>query len=181
MQQPANAVVGLNLEFNADSSQVTAHVSLLRNQRYTAAHPRLTLYLVEDDIRAENQIGADGVYMHQHVTRATNQTWGEPVEWTDNRFTYDYIFDLDSRWNREKMQVVAFINNYDGEDHTAISIENAARQSLTAGSTDGVRSVALTTQHTGLSYDLSGRRVDAASHGIRIVRRADGRIGKVVR
>ena len=181
MQQPANAVVGLNLEFNADSSQVTAHVSLLRNQRYTAAHPRLTLYLVEDDIRAENQIGADGVYMHQHVTRATNQTWGEPVEWTDNRFTYDYTFDLDSRWNREKMQVVAFINNYDGEDHTAISIENAARRSLTAGETDGVRSVALTTQHTGQAYDLSGRRVAPGSHGIRIVRRPDGRIGKVVR
>ena len=182
LQRPANAVVGLTLDFSADSSQVTARVSLLRNQRYQAAHPHVTVYLVEDDIRAENQIGADGIFMHQHVTRATNQTWGEPVAWTaDNRFDCTATFDLKPSWVREKMHVVAFLHNYDGEDHTAIDIENSARVSLLGGTTDGVPSVAVVQQQTGQSYDLQGRRADRAARGLVIVRRADGSVVKQMR
>jgi len=182
MAQTANAVVGLTLEFNADSTDLTAHVSLLRNQRYTASHPRLTLYLIEDDIRAENQIGADGVYLHQHVTRATNQTWGESVVWTaDNRFSYDCRFAIDRKWNRQKMQVVAMLHNYDGEDHTAIDIENAARAPLLDSSTDAVPTVAAPLQQTTMTFDLQGRPVKHRAKGLVIERRADGTARKTSR
>lgn len=182
LQQTANAVVGLTLDFSADSTQVTANVSLLRNQRYTAAHPRLTVYLVEDDIRAENQIGADGIFLHQHVTRATNQTWGEPVVWTvDNRFDYATTFDLKPGWVREKMHVVAFLHNYDGEDHTAIDIENSARVALFGRGTDAVRSVGVQQQQTGQTYTLQGRQASAAAKGLVIERLPDGTTRKVLR
>ena len=181
MQQTANAVVGLTLDFNADSTQVTASVSLLRNQRYTAAHPRLTVYLLEDDIRAENQIGADGIFLHQHVTRATNQTWGEPVAWTaDNRFDYTTTFDLKPTWVREKMHVVAFLHNYDGEDHTAIDIENSACTPLLGSAANAVTSVAGLQQQTEQVYTLQGRCANNAARGLVIVRRNDGSVVKQV-
>lgn len=176
MTKTANAVVGMNLGFNADSTEVTAHVSLLRNQRYNAPSPRLTVYLIEDDIRAENQIGADGVFLHQHVTRLTNQTWGEPVVWTsDNRFSYDHTFVLDKRWNRQKMQVVAMLHNYDGEDHTAIDVENSARVRFADGSSsDAVLPIPANPQQTFQTFDLQGRRLNGSSKGLVIKRMADG-------
>ncbi len=159
LQQTANAVVGLSMELDADSTTLTATAHLLRNDHYQGTAPRLTFYLVEDNIRAENQIGATGVFMHQHVTRATNQTWGEPVVWqSDNTCTVSHTFRLSKSWDRSQMQLVALLHSYDGEDHDNISVENSARLRLEQPT---AIHPSPSTLHPSplITYDLQGRKI----------------------
>lgn len=180
MQQTANAVVALQLELNTDSTALTAHVTLLRNDRYQNAHPRLTLYLAEDNIKAQNQIGADGLFYHQHVTRATNDTWGEPVVWQDdNSCTVDYTFGLNSTWKKADLYVVALLHAYDGEDHENIAVENSAHMRLADMST--AISTIWADSQTATVYDLQGRRLDRNAKGITLVRRPDGSTVKMLK
>lgn len=76
---------------------------------------RLTVYLVEDNVKAVSQAGASGGnFTHQHVTRETNSTWGEPIVWDDkNEFKYTYEFTLDlSKYKLQDLRVVAAVNEY---------------------------------------------------------------------
>jgi len=181
METQANAVVGLSLEFSADSLQATAHVSCLHNQHYGNGASRLTLYLVEDNIRAENQIGATGTFMHQHVTRATNNTWGEQVSWTDaNRFDYDYTFSIDTEWKREDLQVVALLHRYDGESHDFIDVENAARMRFSTPTAISGTPLSTNVVRKESVFNLSGRRVQPWQKGLHIVRSSDGSVRKVM-
>ena len=93
----------------------------------------------------------------------------------------DCRFAIDRKWNRQKMQVVAMLHNYDGEDHTAIDIENAARAPLLDSSTDAVPTVAAPLQQTTMTFDLQGRPVKHRAKGLVIERRADGTVRKTSR
>ena len=71
---------------------------------------KVTVYLVENNVPAHRQSGALDGFIHQHVTRAMNSTWGESISWKNNKFNYQYTFQLEDTWNRSNMEVVAIVN-----------------------------------------------------------------------
>jgi len=92
---------------------------------------RITVMLTEDNLSPHAQAGADGLFMHQHVTRALNSVWGQPIEWDGNKFTYEVSLGLNTiyflksdkvqagnleeewrMWNRDNLNIVAFVNYY---------------------------------------------------------------------
>lgn len=130
LERTANAIVGVNLDVDDDASNLIAHVVCKQNGLYKAAHPTLTVYLMEDDVKAKNQSGATGVYWQQHVIRRYNSTWGDEVTWDSNLFAADYTFEIDPSWNKEKLSVVAVLGNYDAANPANCTIENSAKASL---------------------------------------------------
>ena len=52
--------------------------------------------LTEDNIAAHAQMGAEGSFTHQHVTRAINSICGEPIEWDGNKFSYEVSLGLNT-------------------------------------------------------------------------------------
>lgn len=182
IEQSANAVLGVTCELNADSSALTASVTCLRNANLICPEPRLTVYLTEDDVKADYQEGYDGQYYHQHLIRAYNSTWGEPVTWDGNGFTYSYTFTLDSSWKLTDMQVLAVLSNYNDTDPTDCAVENSAQESVTGGTSTGISSVTAPASDAPAQYfNLSGQRIENPAHGIFIVRHADGRTEKVLK
>lgn len=183
MTVKANAVVGLNLEFNADSTSVTANVNCIHNANYISENPYLCVYLLENDIATTDQSGATGTYMQQHVNRAYNSTWGEPVEWTDNTFTYSYTFSLDASWVKKNMQVVAMLYNYNPDDNTDCVVDNSIGVKLIPDmNTDGIVStISNNDTYEVARYSLDGRKVDSQTRGIVIVKLSDGTCRKVVK
>jgi hypothetical protein len=182
LARPAYSVVGVNLSFNADSSQVTANVNCLHNESYSTANPHLCVFMVEDDVVAKSQAGYEGTYYQQHVCRAYNSTWGEPVNWTDNTFAYAYTFNVDKSWNKAKMQVIAFLGNYDSNDMTNCVIDNSAMAKLVSSTSDGISA---TTVKSGdvkevARYSVSGQRLTSPTNGINIIKYSDGTVRKVI-
>ena len=186
MQQPANAMLDMRLDFNADSTKVSITVGGVCTAAYKTEHPYICLYLLENEIKAKSQEGADGMYMQQHVKRAYNSTWGEPIAWNERRFSYEYDFDIDPSWVKANMEVVAFVYNYDETDPANCAIDNAVAVSLmqhadtphlavsNSRSASDIRPVA--------EYNLNGQRIvtRGVTKGIHIVRMSDGTVRKVL-
>lgn len=184
LQREANAVLGLTLAYNADSTQVTASVGVKCNAMYDTPNPRLNVFLLENDIFSSSQSGAGKSFYQQHVTRAYNSTWGEPVVWDDNTFQYSCTFDLQDNWVKKNMEVVAFVYNYNANDFQKCEVDNCVRFKL-----------ADILEQTGLPtvcgpkavtekarYDLSGRRLSQPdSRGIQLIQLSDGTVKKVIR
>lgn len=185
MERSANAMLGLKLEFNADSTQLLVDVAGLCTSLYNTTSPRVCLYLLENDIKAQSQAGADGVYMQQHVNRAYNSTWGEPVEWKDRRFGYSYTFDIDPSWIKKNMEVVAFVYNADFDNPANCIIDNAASSRLVDESGEtAIRDINHDSKPTVVAaYSLNGSQVygNGSQHGVVIERMSDGSTRKVVR
>ena len=115
---------------------------------------RLTVYLVEDNIKAVKQAGAP-TFTHQHVIRAFNSTWGDVVEWENNRFMNTYSFQVDDSWKKGNMYIVAFIGDYDSKNPTNCVIENAESISFNALATN-VEQMATSTIISRDYYTLNG-------------------------
>ena len=85
---------------------------------------RITVSLVEDNIVSNNQSGASGAFTHHNVGRAINATWGEAIEWNDNTFRYEYVFDVNSAWNKDNLAIIALVSDYKSGDPTACEVAN---------------------------------------------------------
>ena len=64
------------------------------DKRTLAGDTRLTLFLVEDNIKARFQAGSIHDFTHHHVNRAVNTTWGAPIKWDGLHALYTYDFQL---------------------------------------------------------------------------------------
>lgn len=179
----ANAMVGVTTELAADSTELTANVICLRNDNLICEQPRLTVYLLEDDVKAISQAGADATYRHQHIIRAYNSTWGEPVEWENNGFAYRHTFTLNSSWKKDDLSVVAVLANYNAEDVSDCVVKNVGSVRVLSSTTSAISTSASTEKDTAITayYNLSGQRIDKPASGIFIVKRADGTTAKVLR
>lgn len=189
MMLTANAIVGVSLTCNDDTIQVAAHVTMKQNGLYKAENPTLTLYLTEDDVKARNQIGADGVYMQQHVIRAYNSSWGEAVAWEENVASYDYTFNIDSSWDRKALKVVAVLANYNATDATDCVVENSACTPLVTPDVEETptaireKSGKETSEIPVAAFDVLGRRLPSLApgkKGLTVVRYSDGSAHKLI-
>ncbi len=182
MELTANAVVGITYEFNADSTALTANVTCLKNDNLICHMPHLTVYLTEDEVKGLYQEGYEGQYYQQHVIRAYNSTWGEPVEWDGNYFSYSYTFSLDKKWKMNDMKIVAALANYNPDDATDCVVENSASVDIIEKETTGISMPENNGQNGPAEYfNLSGQRITNPQHGIFIVKYKNGKTSKILK
>jgi hypothetical protein len=130
MSDSSNANIDLKANFNADKSAINVVANCERGWDFSSTPARITLFLTEDNIMAHSQSGASGTFIHQHVLRAVNETWGSVINWSGNKATYTYKFNLDPSWKTDNLKVVAMISAYDQSDATKCEVENAAKTSI---------------------------------------------------
>ncbi|WP_025843165.1 Omp28-related outer membrane protein [Porphyromonas gingivicanis] len=155
-----------------------------------AKEPRLTVLIVEDSIKSTTQLGKKE-YIQNGVVRAilNASTWGDKLDLSSYNYQKDYTLQLDSKWNRENLRVVAFVNDY-GATPKDLRVHNAAEFSVKKGtSNEGILadieaqvwySEGIIQATKGFEivavYDLSGRRIASSnlSSGYYVVQLTDG-------
>ncbi len=89
-----------------------------------AESPRLFVFVAEDSVYTLNQSGASEGYYHRHMVRqSVTPTWGEPID--ADGYSADYTVALNPEWNAAKLNVVAFVANYDADDKNNCRVLNA--------------------------------------------------------
>lgn len=146
--------------------------------RQRCEHPRITVYLTEDEVPALVQSGtSDRNYKHQHLIRSYNATWGESPVWDGDLYSYECELTYSEGCKVDDMEVIAMLSNADPADVTNRQIENAFKVSLNSlKPTVDVEEVAgeavrIYTEGSDIHvsgayeslevYDMSGRRVRA--------------------
>ena len=178
-QTLANAKLDMQVVPNADKSKVTLVIKGEANNIYDTDNALLTVYVTEDNVKAQAQAGASGTYKHHHVIRAYNSTWGDKVTWDGTSFTATYDYNLDSSWKQEDIKFVAFLNKHNANDPLDNRIENSINVSLSA--TNGVEGVSTNNDAVEVArYNAAGQRIEAPVKGLNIVKMSDGRTMKVI-
>lgn len=172
-------------KFDSEATSLTVTAKCERvDENSLSYNSRLTIYLVEDDIKAKSQAGTsdDEEYYHQHVTRAVNSAWGQEIKWNGTDYDYTCTFKLDKAWDKTKMKVVAMIGSFDKYEPTGCPVENCSSIALTDGQgTAAVGSIATDTDaHAEGVYDLWGNRLESPAKGVNIIRMSDGTAKKVI-
>lgn len=144
LAQPTYTRLNIAARYVTDDSlsvTVTGH----RAKQFCDTPARVTLYLLEDSITPRHQLGASEGFMHMHVERVINSTWGEVIDWQDDgSFSYTYGMTLSDGWKRQHLQLVTFVSGYDSTDPLNCVIENAESLALSDISTTGIREVKTT-------------------------------------
>ena len=120
----------------------------------------ITIYVTENNVKAKAQTGATGDYYHQHLIRAYNSVWGEPIDFSgDNTFEYQWTFTLPDGCNADNVGVVALLAQFDESDPSACVVENAAKGYL-PGHVDGINLASTTSPIERVEYfSLDGRKL----------------------
>lgn len=109
---------------SADPSVLYVDVKGTKSIEHIADDPHVTVWLVENDIPAHNQKGGGQDFIHRHVNRAVNASFGEPIKFDGDDYSYSCKFILPADWNRDNMYVVASIGNYNGKDRCDCEVLN---------------------------------------------------------
>ena len=172
------ANINLTANFNADKSAINVTADCERGWNFSSTPARITLFLTEDNIKAHSQSGGGSSFVHQHVLRSVNDTWGEVLNWSDNNASCNFTFNLDASWKKEDLKVVAIISGYDSSDVTNCVVENAAV--AVPGTDTGINGYSVDNVRETGRYSLDGRQMTAPQRGLNIVRMSDGSIKKVI-
>ena len=172
------ANINLTANFNADKSAINVTADCERGWNFSSTPVRITLFLTEDNIKAHSQSGGGSSFVHQHVLRSVNDTWGEVLNWSDKNASYNFTFNLDASWKKEDLKVVAIISGYDSSDVTNCVVENAAV--AVPGTDTGINGYSVDNVRETGRYSLDGRQMTAPQRGLNIVRMSDGSIKKVI-
>ena len=167
--KPALVSVNVKAELDDETNKVTVKVNGSRSKEDFTANPaRITVYLVENNIKARNQQGSTGEFVHQHVTRKVNTDWGEVIEWNGNDYNYECTFDLRADYVRDNLQIIAMIYDYDPNDASKNDVANAGTVYYADFTTTGISAVQAEVPSSTM-YDLYGRVVTQPTKGIYIV------------
>ncbi|GAB6983414.1 hypothetical protein JCM15908A_17890 [Prevotella dentasini JCM 15908] len=194
MERGANCMLSIRSEVNADTSKVNLTIVGQKNASFNTEGRFLTVYIIEDNIDARSQSGAQGKFVHQHVIRAYNSIWGDAIEWNKNTFTKTYSFDINkgnpdaakvrdrAAWKTKDLQVVAFINNYNPDDKLKSAVENSARVPLLQEVTDAISDVRKDAGSVKevARYTVDGQKIESPRKGINIVKLSDGTMKKIL-
>ncbi len=175
MNQPA--FVSLDIKAKVDENNANLlHVTVdgERTKEDFTTHPaRINVMITEDNIKAKNQQGADDTYIQQHVGRVTDTTWGTEIEWNGNDYTYSCDLPLLDTYNRDNLNIVAWIWDYDPEDATNCNVANVVQIPFN-NVTNGIKTGTANDNGKTEYYTLDGCRIDKnmMHNGVYIVRKA---------
>lgn len=184
LRQPAFVSVNIQAKLDKEQNMVNVLVQGSRSKDNITVNPaRITVWLVEDNIPAHNQVNGGNNYVHQHVGRAINKSWGDVIEWqADGSYAYECQFRARNEYKQENLIVAAMIFDYDEQDVTKNIVANANQAKVIEGDTqtaiETVDNSASEGQYPACHYDLQGRRISGEKSGLSIVRRADGKMVK---
>ena len=172
------AHVGFYLTGEYDNDKnIKVRVSGVRDSLFSESAPRITVFLVENNIKAQNQAGAGSDYHHNHVLRTYNSIWGDVINWNGDKFDYECDLKLQSEWNKDNIQVIAFVHAYDSEDPGKCSIENA--RIINFETILGIEDAAVNNELVKTEYfTVDGVKADAKAHGLYIEKKtySDGTV-----
>lgn len=175
----ADAALTVDVALSEDGNTANVTVNGECNESYDTESSLLTLYLTEDNIKAKSQSGAKGTYYHNHVIRYANSSWGEQVEWNNQKFTKTFSIPLTSTWAKDKMKVVAFLNKHNKKSYKDCKIANSNGKDLEMSS--GINGVVNGKQLTEVArYTIDGVKLTAPQQGLNIVKMSDGSTIKVM-
>ncbi|MBD5358598.1 MAG: Omp28-related outer membrane protein [Bacteroides sp.] len=158
----AGVSVNISAEHDKENKLIKVRVDGVADSSLDIENPVVTVFLVEDDIEAIHQTGAGEDYIHQHVGRAVNSSWGEPVVFNGGSYVYDYEFNVDPFWMTGNMYVVACISNYNSEDPTDCKVMNTSKLPFSdfKGLSVGIASIEAEEESEAI-YTLSGIKIDS--------------------
>ncbi len=155
----------LGLDVNAyydedDNTQLHVKVEGKKYSTSFCENPAVTIYLCENNIASSTQASGGANFVHQHVARATNSTWGDQVDFDkDGCLTYEYTFTVSPNWKKENLEVVAFVHNKNTAKVNDNEVENAAKVSADNFKKSGVNTVVAEAEDEVEYYTLDGMRV----------------------
>lgn len=170
-ETPAYAKVHAETEFD----QVNRELSILVSGALLRELPmvndlRLNLFLTEDSIFTQTQSGSIGSYYHRHLARhCFTSSWGESVE-MEGEFMRSYAISLPQEWNEQRIQVVAFVTNYNPEDRNNCQVLNATAAPIIHAGNQHISAV----RHKELlnnKYNVLGQKLRLDAKGVIISNR----------
>lgn len=176
---PSYANIQLSATFSSNKRNIIVTANCERSWDFCSTPSRITLFLTEDNINARSQSGADGSFVHQHVLRDVNETWGTPLTWNNNKASYSHTFSLGWTWKTDNLKVIAFISGYNANDPTDCTIENVAEVNM-GGSPTAVSTISDRHDTIAECYTIDGRKISTPQRGLNIIRTAEGKTVKVM-
>lgn len=134
LDKPAYVSIEIDATYDNEERVLTVTATGERSMEFCENPARISIYLVENYIKARNQAGASAgeAYIHNHVMRACNSTWGKVIDWNeDNTFEYSYDFTIKSAWNTNNMEIIAFVSDYNSSDAASCVVENSEMRKFT--------------------------------------------------
>lgn len=121
------ADVGLAIQSAVTGNTASCEV-LISNKSAIIADTRLTVYLIENGVKAINQNGVTGTYYHDRVLRRVlTSGLGNPIDLTDGTGTISRpfnSFDI-SNLNSNNLYIIAFINKVgpNSDTHEILNVQ----------------------------------------------------------
>ena len=159
LERPSYVDLHIDATYDEEEMMLNVVVTGERSMIFCDNPPYITIFLTENDIKAQNQAGAGTEYIHNHVLRAYNSTegWGEKIVWNDDdTFEYKYDFRIKEKWETNNMEIIAFVSDYSTEDILGCEIENSTMRKFTDFYYDSVA-------------ELSANNIDISVQGNNIV------------
>lgn len=128
---PANHIISLT-------------VSGTKYEEFEDYPARVTVYVLEDGIKARSQASGGSNYIHDHTIRAFNSAWGDPVEWDGDNYTYSFRLRYPAECNLNNMEIVAAVNQYTKSDPLYCNVFNANSIRMSQLETTSVNSIEMT-------------------------------------
>ena len=174
LSQTAYVSISINAEVDPNDANLL-HINVegeRLKENFTAHAPRISVVLYEDNIKARSQASGGDNYVHQHVSRCVNSTWGDVIEWDGDAYTYTCDLTLREDYVRGNLGVVAYVWDYDTENPAQCEVANAA--SITWDKVaNNIAASTLEDTTSARFYTLDGREVSETSRtpGIYLVKK----------
>lgn len=171
-----SVAMSLNSGIDESTSELTVTVDLKREAVLDFGDPRLSVFVTEGNVKPFRQKGTeDDSFLHQHVIRAYNSTWGDCIVWDGSQFSAFYRFELDPEWKVEDLEIVAVVSN-NSEDIADNRVDNVESCALKMSDIDEINNDDVA-EEIGC-YNLMGVAVapDAPGILVKTVRYSDGRV-----
>ncbi len=181
LTKKANSQLKMEVVPGEKENTATVIISGECNEAFDINNSLLTLYLTENNIKAKSQAQGGSDFMHMHVIRYYNSVWGDKVVWNNNStFTATYNIDVDPEWNKENMNIVAFLNKHDLSDYKNNKIDNSISVAYPNGTSEISETTSGNIQKIAEYYSIEGKKLAKPIKGINIIRLSDGRIFKTI-
>lgn len=182
LNEVTHALLGISVEDERvldEGSEIDVRVNVLVDGEFDLKDPILVFYVLENDIKALNQEGANGSYYHHHVIRDDNGSYGEPLVLDGNRFEKKFTVTVSPYWNRDNLYFAAFVANRDLSDVDNNAIENGAVLYLSDVSAS-VGAIGSDTHRSEVArYDIHGIKHEKEFNGLNIILYSDGTVKKI--
>ena len=175
----ADVKLNMKVAYDEGNNLYKITVSGESNNVFDKESARLTLYMTEDNIAAKSQKGGGSNFVHQHVIRQYNTSWGDPITWTGNSFSKTYEWEVDDTWKKEDIKLVALVNKYNNKDVLDNRIENSIGLSLSEATS--IRSLDADENAVEVArYNAAGQLINGKQKGLNIVKLSNGTTRKVM-